>query len=55
MRKKIAFLLAVVLSLSLVACGTNNAADSSETDDPENSQIETPVAEERDCCGQAFL
>lgn len=46
MRRKIAFLLAAVLSLSLAACRANNSADSSDTDAPAGSQTEIPVAEE---------
>lgn len=48
MRRKIAFLLAAVLSLSLGACGADNSASSLETDVLADSQIEAPVTEEND-------
>lgn len=46
MRRKIAFLLAAVLSFSLAACSADNSASSPKTDAPTDSQTEAPVAEE---------
>ena len=48
MRKKIALLLAVVLSLSLAACGTDDSAESSGTEVSTGRQTEAPAAEEND-------
>lgn len=48
MRRKIAFLLAAVLSLSLAACGADNGAGSPATDAPAESQTEAPAESQTD-------
>jgi len=48
MRRKIAFLLAVFLSFSLAACGTENSTSVPKTDAPADSQEETSAAKEND-------
>lgn len=48
MRTKIAFLLAVVLSLTLAACKGDNSAGSPETEVPAGGQTETFATEEND-------
>ena len=48
MKRKVAFLLAAVLSLSLAACGADNSANLSQPDAFADGQIETPAAEENE-------
>lgn len=48
MRKMITFLLALVLSLSLAACGADNSASSPKTDAPADSQTEISASEENE-------
>lgn len=48
MKRMIAFLLVMVLSLSLAACGADNSASSPQTESPADSRTETSAAEEND-------